>query len=167
MTASLLLLAPFLILLLLAAAWDLASYTIPNWIQFGLLLSFILFAVTAGFPAAAFANHLLAAAAGLLLGFTLFAFGFMGGGDAKLFACVAVWFGFPDVLQYALGASIVGGALTLAVMAVRRWPLPDILARQRWIARLHNAQQGIPYGVALAAGALLVLPHTDVFRAAL
>jgi prepilin peptidase CpaA len=42
--------------------------------------------------------------------------------------------------------------------------MPAILARQGWFARLHDAKAGIPYGVALAAAALVILPHTDVFQ---
>ena len=48
MTTALILLAPFIILLLLAAAWDLASYTIPNWISLALALLFAPSALAAG-----------------------------------------------------------------------------------------------------------------------
>ena len=49
---------------------------------------------------------------------------------------------------------------------LRRLPLPRLLARQAWILRLHDEKAGIPYGVALAAGALVILPGTDIFRLA-
>jgi prepilin peptidase CpaA len=51
-------------------------------------------------------------------------------------------------------------------LALRRLPLPALLARQSWILRLHDSHAGIPYGVALAAGVLVVLPGTEIFRLA-
>ena len=94
--------------------------------------------------------HLLAGLLGLAMGFTLFALGWIGGGDAKLFAAVALWLGLKDLMPYALVASVFGGALTIAVLLLRQCPLPALLARQGWIVRLHDARSGIPYGVALA-----------------
>ena len=61
---------------------------------------------------------------------------------------------------------MLGGLLTLALLMLRQWPLPAVLARQDWIMRLHEKSSGIPYGVALASGALLILPHTEIFRLA-
>jgi prepilin peptidase CpaA len=103
---------------------------------------------------------------GLVLGFTLFALGWIGGGDAKLFAGVALWLGFKDLMPYALVASVFGGGLTIAVLLLRQCPLPAILARQSWILRLHDARSGIPYGVALATAAFFLLPSTEIFRLA-
>ena len=155
---------PFIILLAMAAGWDLATYTIPNFISGLLLAAFIAFAVFAGLSAHTLAMHGLSSLLALVIGFALFSFGFIGGGDAKLFAAAASWFGLHDLLQYTLLASVFGGALTLMLLVLRAWPLPRFLASQGWIARLHEAKAGIPYGVALAAGALVVLPYTDVFH---
>ena len=111
-------------------------------------------------------GYLLAGFAGLALGFLLFALGWIGGGDAKLFGGVTLWLGFADMMPYALMASIFGGFLTLALLVMRQWPLPGALARQPWILRLHDSRSGIPYGVALAAGAFILLPNTEIFRLA-
>ncbi len=154
------------LLLVASAGWDLASFTIPNFITATLLAAFALFAVAAGLALPVIGWHLLAGLAGLVLGFAMFAMGWIGGGDAKLFAGVALWLGFGDLLSYALIASICGGGLTLAIMLLRQVPLPALLARQGWILRLHDARSGIPYGVALAAGAFFLLPSTEIFRAA-
>jgi len=153
-------------LLALAAGWDLASFTIPNVLSLVLIALFAAFVATAGMPLAAVGWHGLAGAVGLLVGFTLFAFGFVGGGDAKLFAGVALWLGFGSLLDFALAASLFGGGLALALLSLRSIPLPATLAGQSWLIRLHDEKSGIPYGVALSAGALVVLPHTDVFRLA-
>lgn len=153
-------------LLAIAAGWDLASFTIPNFIQLALIAVFVVLVFALGMSPGVFSMHLLAGLAGLALGFALFAFGFIGGGDAKLFACVALALGLHDFLAYALMASIMGGALTLCLLAGRRLPLPGFLASQGWILRLHDQREGIPYGVALALGAFVILPHTEIFRAA-
>ena len=153
--------------LIAAAGWDLASFTIPNFLQALLLAAFAIFAVVSHMPLSALGWHLLAAAIGFAIGFTLFAFNFVGGGDAKLFAAVALWFGVRDLLDYAIIASLFGGVLTLLMLGFRQLPLPALLARQSWLMRLHDPKGGIPYGVALATGAFAVLPYTDVFRAGL
>lgn len=164
MFAHLIIFAPLVFLLLLAAGWDLASYTIPNFIPLVVLLGFAAFALAAGYSAAQYESHALAALIALVAGFALFAFGYIGGGDAKLLAAIAAWFGLHDLLTYVLVASLFGGALTLALLAARRMPLPAGLASHSWIARLHEPRAGIPYGVALAAGALAFLPYTDLYR---
>jgi prepilin peptidase CpaA len=154
------------LILAVAAGWDLASYTIPNFLSIALIALFGVFAVAAGLALPAVGWHLLAGAAGLMVGFSLFALGWIGGGDAKLFAAIALWLGFRDLMDYALLASAFGGALTLILLALRRWPLPRILARQAWILNLHDTRSGIPYGVALAVGAFILLPSTEIFRLA-
>ncbi|MBA2587187.1 MAG: prepilin peptidase [Alphaproteobacteria bacterium] len=166
MVAEVLVLVALPLLLAIAAGWDLASFTIPNFLSLALLGAFALFALAAGLSLPVIGWHLLAGFAGLFLGFALFTLGWIGGGDAKLFAAVALWLGFHDLAPYALLASIFGGALTLALMLLRQWPLPDALARQGWIVKLHDARSGIPYGVALAAGAFALLPSTEIFRLA-
>ena len=154
-------------LLLAAACWDIASFTIPNFIQAALIASFLVFAVATGMPAAAFGAHLLAGSIGLAVGFALFAFGYIGGGDAKLFACASLWLGLADLPSYALIASVFGGGLTLALLSFRGVPLPGVLARQGWVMRLHDRASGVPYGVALAAGALAIVLYTDGLRSRL
>jgi len=154
------------VLLAAAAGWDVASFTIPNFLQVALLAGFAVLAVALHLGASAIGLHLLAGLIGLLLGLVLFALGYVGGGDAKLFAVVLLWLGLKDLMPYTLVTTVLGGVLTLGLLALRRLPLPAILARQSWILRLHDSKAGVPYGVALAAGVLVVLPGTDIFRLA-
>jgi prepilin peptidase CpaA len=152
MFAEIVVLAALPALLLIAAGWDIASFTIPNFIQLALLATFLVFAVAAGMSAAAFGGHLL------------FALGYIGGGDAKLFACASLWLGLSQLPAFALLASILGGGLTLALLSFRSLPLPGVLARQEWVMRLHDEAAGVPYGAALAAGALGIVLYTDGLR---
>jgi prepilin peptidase CpaA len=166
MLAEILVIAFLPALLAMAGAWDLASFTIPNFLSLAMIAVFGMFAVAAGLTLPVIGWHLLTGLLGLAVGFTLFALGWIGGGDAKLFAAVALWLGFSDLLAYALMASFCGGALTLALLALRQWPLPRMLARHGWILKLHDNRSGIPYGVALAVGAFILLPSTEIFRLA-
>jgi prepilin peptidase CpaA len=166
MFAEILVLVALPLLLAVAAGWDIASFTIPNFLNLALLVAFAAFAIVAGLSFSAIGWHLLAGVLALAAGFTLFALGHIGGGDAKLFAAVVLWLGLKDFLPYALVASVFGGLLALVLMFLRSWPLPVFLARQRWVLKLHDKQAGIPYGVALAAGAFILLPSTEIFRLA-
>jgi prepilin peptidase CpaA len=166
MFAEALVLVALPLLLAAAAGWDLASFTIPNFLQGLLIVSFLAFAAAAHLGAPGISSHLLAGCVGLIVGFTLFALGYIGGGDAKLYAALVLWLGLKDLMPYTLVATVLGGVLTLALLALRRLPLPAPFARQGWILRLHDSDAGIPYGVALAAGAFVVLPGTEIFRLA-
>jgi prepilin peptidase CpaA len=109
--------------------------------------------------------HLAAGATVLAVAFGCFAFGWIGGGDAKVAAGAALWFGFSHLLNYLLYASVFGGVLTLLLLQFRQWPLPYALAGQSWLLKLHAKDSGIPYGIALAIGALVVYPETEWIKA--
>ncbi len=96
----------------------------------------------------------------LAIAFGFFSQGWIGGGDAKLAAATSLWFGFEHLMDYMVYASLLGGALTLILLQFRKLPLPGIVARQPWIQRLHEDGGDVPYGIALAAAAMLVYPHT-------
>jgi prepilin peptidase CpaA len=166
MTAEILVMIVLPLLLAIAAGWDLASFTIPNFLPAAIVLTFMLFIAAAHLTLPVIGWHLLAGALGLVIGFGFFAAGYIGGGDAKLFAALALWLGFHDLASYALAASLFGGLLTLTLLVLRQWPLPAGLSHQGWIVRLHAAKAGIPYGAALAAGAFVLLPQTEIFRLA-
>ncbi|HEX4636468.1 MAG TPA: prepilin peptidase [Rhizomicrobium sp.] len=166
MLSEILVLVALPLLLAAAAGWDVASFTIPNFLNLALMAVFAVFALSAGLSFSTVGWHLLAGIIALAIGFALFALGHIGGGDAKLFAAVVLWLGLKDFLPYALLASLFGGGLALGLIVLRQWPLPGFLVRYGWIAKLHDGKSGIPYGVALAAGAFVLLPSTEIFRLA-
>src|SRR5277367_2087181 len=144
MFAEALVLVALPVILAAAAGWDLASFTIPNFLQGALIACFVAFAAVTRLHAPDIGLHLLAGVIGLLVGFTLFALGYIGGGDAKLFAAVVLWLGLKDLMPYTLVATVLGGVLTLVLLGLRRLPLPAFFARQSWILRLHDSHAGIP-----------------------
>ena len=147
-------------LMAFAASSDLLTMTISNRLSLALAGSFFPLTIVIGMSLPAIGMHLAAAALVLAVCFGFFSMGWMGGGDAKLAAATTLWFGFDYLLDYLIYASLFGGALTLLLIQFRKLPLPDALARQSWILRLHETGGGVPYGIALAAAALMVYPET-------
>ena len=94
--------------------------------------------------------------AGALIVFVLLAAAFyagmMGGGDVKLAAAIALW--FPPVLtiKFLVLMSVAGGVLTLGLLVWHR-------------AKHREGRPEIPYGVAIAFGALAILaqPYLNHF----
>ena len=144
-----------------AALSDLLTMTIANRVSIILVAGFALLAVLTGMSASALLSHVGAAASVLVVVFVFFACGWIGGGDAKLAAATALWFGFAQLLDYLFYASLLGGALTLAIIYFRGLPLPPVCVGLPWAERLHRSDSGVPYGIALAASALVVYPHTE------
>jgi prepilin peptidase CpaA len=142
--ASLLALA-FPALAVAAGLCDLAWYRIPNALSIGLAAGFVLHALAAKIGWTAFFLHAGAGAAFLLVGFALFAKGWIGGGDAKLLTGAALWVGWEGLPQFLTVMGLAGGVLALWVLAASR--LPGL--RRRW-----NRPAGVPYGAAIAVAAL-------------
>src|SRR5690554_348684 len=159
--SAVLLIFPFC--MVFAAVSDLISMTIANHVSLLLVGAFLLFALVIGMPLAVIAMHVAAGAAVLAIAFALFAIGGMGGGDAKLMAASAVWFGFNTLLlEYLATSALLGGALTLALLAYRRSPLAAFTGNNLLLRHCADARAGIPYGVALGIGGLLSYTQTPL-----
>jgi prepilin peptidase CpaA len=147
-------------LMAFAASSDLLTMTISNRVSLILAGSFFALAIWSGMPLGQIGMHVAAGLAVLVVTFTFFARGWIGGGDAKLAAATALWLGFDQLLNYLTIASLLGGVLTLLIMRFRLMPLPAMLAEQEWAKRLHRMDAGVPYGIALAIAALVVYSDT-------
>ncbi|HEY4834637.1 MAG TPA: prepilin peptidase [Bradyrhizobium sp.] len=152
-------------LMAFAAASDLFTMTISNRVSLALAAGFLILALLSGMELHDLLSHVGAGAAVLAVAFVCFAMGWVGGGDAKVAAGAALWFGFGHLLDYLVCASLFGGALTLLLLQFRQWPLPSPLTGQAWLLKLHAKESGIPYGIALAIGALMIYPETEWIKA--
>jgi len=152
-------------LMAFAAASDLFTMTIPNRVSLALGAGFLVLAILSGMGFYDILTHVGAGAIVLAVAFGCFTMGWIGGGDAKVAAAAALWFGFGHLMNYLVYASLFGGALTLLLLQFRQWPLPYAFVGQAWLLRLHAKDSGIPYGIALAIGALMIYPETDWIRA--
>ena len=147
----------------LAAASDLLTMKIPNSLVLLLVVVFFGLALALQLPLETVGMHVACALVVLVVGFTFFALGWMGGGDAKLAAATALWLGFGLAMPYLLYAAVLSGILTLAILALRRLPLMPVLARYGWLERLHNPKSGVPYGIALAIAGLMTYSNSIIF----
>src|SRR5437868_11486168 len=143
-------------LMAFAAASDIFTMSIPNRVSLALAAGFLVLAVASGMGAHDILMHVGAGAIVLAIAFACFAIGQVGGGDAKIAAAAALWFGFAHLMNYLLYASLFGGALTLLLLQFRQWPLPASFAGQAWLARLHAKENRVPHAIALAAGQLMI-----------
>jgi prepilin peptidase CpaA len=141
--------------------------TISNRICLFLIVSFGICALATGMTWQALGYHVCAGALMLMICFGCFAAGWIGGGDAKLSAAIALWFGFEPLIDYLLISTVAGGALTLGILKYRASPIPAFASGWGWARMLHAANKGVPYGIALSLAALVVLPQTGIWRAAI
>jgi len=158
-------LAVFPALAIVAALKDLTSMKIPNWISGLLILAFFPTALLMGLPPADIAVHLGVAAAALLVGMGLFALNFLGGGDVKLMAAACLWLGVSGSGVFVLATAVIGGGFCLLLLLARSHLQPYAASGPRWLTRLMEPRGDIPYGVAIAAGALVAYPASPLMIA--
>lgn len=100
-------------------------------------------AATGGFNMPEIGLHLLTATIVFIFFLIAFRFGAMGGGDVKLFAALALWWHWIDVVRMVLYASILGALVTIVFVMIHKLKQQDGKAR-------------IPYGVAIALAGLWI-----------
>lgn len=162
---TILLLSAFPLLVIVAALKDVTTMTIPNWLCGALALTFFPAALSSGLPLSTAGVHLAVGFVALLVGMGMFAARWLGGGDAKLFAAVALWLGWPDTGTFLVVTGLAGGALTLGLLSARKIaPMLPTLG-PAWSARLLEPEGDIPYGVAIAAGALFAFSQSRLANA--
>jgi prepilin peptidase CpaA len=166
MMSQLLPVLPFVGLLLVAAFTDLTTMQIPNWVSVALAALFPLTAFAVGMPLVQIGFHFLFGAVVLAICFALFQFNIVGGGDAKLIAAAAVWTGLTAFAPFAVWTSIAGGALALALLVARNF-FAQAETRPAFVNRLLKPRGGVPYGVAIMTGGLMVLGALPFMTSAL
>lgn len=134
-----------------AAIEDSVRLRISNLLVLGIMAAAVVAMVLAGLDIALWQNF--AVFAGLLiLGTPLFAIGKMGGGDVKLLAATGLWFDLRGAMMMVASVLIAGGVLALLIIIARLFGWSDATRE-----RIHLLRRGggIPYGVAISAGALI------------
>ena len=142
------LLAALAVALVVAAVGDWRRRLIENWLTGGTALAAPLLWLAQGYALWPDVGVQLIMALGLFVLFvTFFALGVMGGGDVKLIAALGLWFPLPQMLGLLLLMSIMGGVLTLAMLAHHKFT--------RAAGRLE-----IPYGLAISGAGLWTIFQT-------
>lgn len=164
LTAAILVIFP--LCMAIAAASDFMTMTIPNRVSVILVVGFLVVAPLSGMPVADIGFHLLAGVVVFLGVFALFAINVMGGGDAKVLAASAIWFGWNESLvSYLGGVAFIGGFLTVAIVLLRSQDDMLIISGlgERLPKPLLEAKK-IPYGVAIGIGAFLAYPTSPLMN---
>ncbi len=156
----------FPLIVIVAAMRDVTSFTIPNWISVVAAVLFAPAALVSGYSAGAFAVCAAVGVAGLVAGIAMFALGWIGGGDAKLFAACALWLGWPAVLPFVIWTALAGGGLAVMLLWGRRLAQPAVAGGPAWVGRLMTPGGDVPYGLAITAGALIAFPQSLMMHGA-
>lgn len=143
----------FAILLLAAAAEDAMRLRISNLTVLLVVIGAVVAAIFAG-PELGLWQNLAVFATLLALGTPLFAAGKLGGGDVKLLAASGLWFDIGGAGRMLLAVALAGGALALLILMLRAANWSEEARRRVVVLR---PKGGIPYGVAIAAGALVAM----------
>ena len=185
--------AAFPVGVIAAAMADATTFTIPNRLSIAIAAAFFPVALILGLPIQAIGACAAVGVLALIVGIGMFAMNWCGGGDAKLLAACALWLGVPAVLPFLFAMSVVGGLLALTLMLARKTVLGDLIAvgsanlsrrlspmlamagkpapdgaaqaGPTWIRRLLDPTEALPYGVAIAIGALIAFPSSPVVQA--
>jgi prepilin peptidase CpaA len=152
----------FIGLLVLCAAWDLYKLKIPNVFTVALALLFVIAAGVSG-GSVGWLGHIVAGGAVFAFGALLFRFGYVGGGDVKLSAVMALWMGTGLIAPFLLLTAAFGllAALVLRVVAPVVFAVAARLLPASFpaVPRVLQPGAGIPYGVPLAAAGILLVPR--------
>jgi prepilin peptidase CpaA len=163
-TATALSLSVFPGMMIAAALSDLSTMTIPNRISAVLVLAFFPTALLVGLPPMQAAAHVGVGFAALLIGAGMFALRWIGGGDAKVFAAAGLWLGLDGAPSFLMWTAVAGGLFAVALLSARDWAQPYAVRAPQWVGRLLTPDGDIPYGVAIAAGALAAFPESVLMR---
>jgi prepilin peptidase CpaA len=150
--------------ILLASAYgDVQLRRIPNLLTYSLVALGVLRLILIGDPGAA-GWTIASAAAVLVVGFLLFWGGFFGGGEAKLLTGSALLVGSRDLPGFLLLVTFCAAIAMLALMIeydlgrwLRRVIAPAAARQAAEEGSLAEARPTIPYGIAIAVGAVMML----------
>ncbi|MBS0296579.1 MAG: prepilin peptidase [Proteobacteria bacterium] len=146
-------------LMIASAISDLTTMTIPNRITGALILAFFPAAIMAGLSPSAILACVGVGAACLVGGAVMFALRWIGGGDAKVIAGAGLWLGVSGIGPFLMWTAVAGGLFGLSLLFARSWAQPYVGYGPRWVGRLLEPKGDIPYGVAIAVGALAAFPQ--------
>ena len=81
-------------------------------------------------------------------------------------AALSLWMGLEGAAIFVLWTGVIGGLFSLALILARARFAAWAPAAPGWIGRLLAPGGDIPYGVAIAAGALLAWPYSTLMTTA-
>ncbi|MFO0993548.1 MAG: prepilin peptidase [Hyphomicrobiales bacterium] len=146
-------------LLILAGIFDFLTLKIPNWLTAGIAILFFPATLIMGLQFSDYPAHLASALIMLGVGFGFYAAGLFGAGDAKLMAAAALWFGWPASMPFVVYTVLAGGVLSLALLTWSLVKVDQEIRGHSWVEHFKRFKPNVPYGVAIAAGAIIAYPQ--------
>jgi prepilin peptidase CpaA len=146
--------------LAIAGLSDAVGYVIPNVIVLAVAGLFLVFAAVTTHEVTWW-KHIAAAVAVFAAGCLLFHYGLMGGGDVKLWAACALWAGTDLLAIHLLYVTVIGVTVALTLTFVRAALARGLALIPRGkglsLPRVLRRREPVPYGIAIAAGSILLL----------
>lgn len=147
-------------LMIVAGIGDWLTMKIPNWLNGLIGVCFFIAAFLTGMPLEQIGWHIVAGAAVLAAGFGLFAFRFIGGGDAKLLAVAALWLGTGQLIEFLVIMTLAGGLLAIAMKFWWWLKLESEIRKLDGLKSKLKSSIDLPYGIAITIGALVAFRHS-------
>lgn len=155
------------------AAWsDIKGLIIPNWHSGVIIVSFLAAFVLMqllGHPNifGSILSHFTAALIVFAITATLFGLKTIGAADSKLSTAYAFWAGVVGLPAFLFYMSLVGGLVGLGALVLQKWQPVKNPAPGGWVARVQAGENKVPYGVAIAVGALASFVKLGYFDGAI
>lgn len=144
-----------------AAVGDAQHFIIKDKLNLFGLVAFLVLALPMGLSLPEFGVHVAVGIAVTVAALAAFGLGWFGGGDAKMIAAMGFWIGPAALMNFVVATTLAGGILSVILLTgratARRTGLPK---GPRWLRKILRRGSGVPYGIALAAGGLIVAPLT-------
>ncbi|MCB9959989.1 MAG: prepilin peptidase [Rhodospirillaceae bacterium] len=145
-----------------AAVGDIRRFRIPNALPAAVVGLFAVRVAVLGLWHEALWSVLVAAIV-LAVGFGLFVMRWLGGGDVKLIAAISLWAGPEQIFLFVYTIALTGGVMALGLLVSLTLAVVSAKLRGKEGQRRPLRGQRLPYGVAIAVGALyLSLGHLGV-----
>lgn len=151
----------FAMALLVAAAFDVLWYRIPNLVVLFLLLLFVGLSI-ANYEQVDLVSHIGAGGALFAVGVAFYALGQMGAGDVKLLGATALWAGLSALVPLVFWIAVASLIVLLLLLLLRAFvPLLQgfgVISETR-VPKVLGRGGGIPYGAPIAVGTILTMPE--------
>jgi prepilin peptidase CpaA len=151
----------FCLAVIYGALSDVATYTIPNWVSYGLAALFAVFAALT-WQRTPVLWHVGLGLAVFFICMVFWKLRWLGGGDVKFVGAIALWMGPADILPFLILLSVLSGVLVVLLLYARLWGehfqgsrLPEFFKRM-----IQKGEKKVcPYGLPAAIAALIVVPQ--------
>ena len=153
----------------LAARSDYKGFKIPNIVSLVIVAAF---GVTYGLLALSgqrevffkpIGMHIAAAFLVLMVTAALYSFQKLGAGDSKFATAISLWVGLGGLVPFLFYMSLAGGVIAAASLYIQKKKPFHSPPDGGWIDMAQKGSGNVPYGIAIALGALVSFVYLGFF----